>query len=95
MISPITNALAPLSGDQSLSRRDFLIELSTWFRRAIWFLVYTAAYTLSAPLALVAVSQIDKSTKCVIIGTKLPAKSQILQFPLLSNAISAIFGLNL
>ena len=30
--------------------QDFIIELTTWFRRAIWFLGFTAAFTASAPL---------------------------------------------
>ena len=32
--------------------QDFVIELTTWFRRAIWFLGFTAAITASAPLFL-------------------------------------------
>ena len=33
---------------------DFVIELTTWFRRAIWFLAFTSATTLSPGLFLVA-----------------------------------------
>jgi len=39
-------------GDGSLSRKDFVIELTTWFRRVIWFLGFTAATTASIPLFL-------------------------------------------
>ena len=45
-----------LSGDLSLSRKDFLSELTKWFRRSIWFLLFAGAYTTSPPLILVAVS---------------------------------------
>ena len=33
--------------------QDFVLELTTWFRRAIWFLGFTAATTASVPLFLV------------------------------------------
>ena len=32
--------------------QDFVIELTTWFRRVIWFLGFTAATTASIPLFL-------------------------------------------
>ena len=48
--NPLTAGLTGLIGDGSLSRKDFIIELTTWFRRAIWFLGFTAALTASAPL---------------------------------------------
>ena len=50
--NPLTAGLNGLIGDGSLSRKDFIIELTTWFRRAIWFLGFTAAFTASAPLFL-------------------------------------------
>ena len=43
-------------GDLSLSRKDFLSLLITWFRRSIWFLAFAGAYTTSPPLLAVAVS---------------------------------------
>ena len=33
--------------------QDFVLELTTWFRRVIWFLGFTAATTASVPLFLV------------------------------------------
>merc|ERR1719356_1341090 len=48
----LTGAVSGLIGDGSLSRKDFIIELTVWFRRAIWFLGFTAALTASAPLFL-------------------------------------------
>ena len=50
--NPLTGALNNIAGDGSLSRKDFVYELTTWFRRAIWFLGFTAATTASAPLFL-------------------------------------------
>merc|ERR1719273_2309204 len=51
--NPLTAGLNGLIGDGSLSRKDFILELTTWFRRAIWFLGFTAALTASAPLFIV------------------------------------------
>ena len=45
-----------IMGDLSLSRKDFLSLLITWFRRSIWFLAFAGAYTTSPPLLFVAVS---------------------------------------
>ena len=50
------NVFSILMGDQSLSRKDFAGELTKWFRRSIWFLTFTAAYTVSPPLLVIAVS---------------------------------------
>merc|ERR1712156_1360324 len=41
--------------DQSLPNKDFAGELTKWFRRSIWFLTFTAAYTVSPPLLVIAV----------------------------------------
>lgn len=48
--------LNKLSGDLSLSRKDFAAELTKWFRRSIWFLAFTAAYTTSPTLLGITVS---------------------------------------
>ena len=59
LLDPLSGVLGPLnvlSGDQSLSRVDFESELFTWFRRAIWFLLYTAAFYVNPNLLIVAVS---------------------------------------
>ena len=45
-----------LSGDLSLSRKDFIFQLTTWFRRSIWFLGFTAAYTVSPTLLGISVN---------------------------------------
>ena len=45
-----------ITGDLSLSQKDFIFELTTWFRRSIWFLGFTAAYTVSPTLLGIAVS---------------------------------------
>ena len=50
------NVLGKLTGDLSLSRKDFAAELIKWFRRSIWFLAFTAAYTTSPTLLIVSVS---------------------------------------
>ena len=39
----------------SLSRRDFVYELIVWFRRAIWFMLYTGAVTLSPQIIVLTV----------------------------------------
>ena len=44
------------NSDLSLSRKDFLRELTTWFRRSIWFLIFAGAYTTSPTLLGLAVS---------------------------------------
>ena len=44
-----------ITGDLSLSRKDFIFQLTTWFRRSIWFLGFTAAYTVSPTLLGIAV----------------------------------------
>ena len=36
-----------------MSRKDFVLNLTTWFRRTVWFLGFTAALTASAPLFLI------------------------------------------
>lgn len=54
-LSPVTDILAPLQGDQSLSRQDFILELTSWFRRSVWFILYTGAYTVSPALVLLAI----------------------------------------
>ena len=50
------NVFSILTKDQSLSSKDFAGELTKWFRRSIWFLTFTAAYTISPPLMVIAVS---------------------------------------
>ena len=42
--------------NQALSRSDFVPELSHWFRRTIWFLGFSAVWTLSPSLAIITVS---------------------------------------
>ena len=44
-----------LSLDKPLSKHDFLYEIKHWFRRAIWFLGFTAAYTLSPTILFLTV----------------------------------------
>ena len=55
--NPITDAVGGavtgVIGDGSLSRKDFVLNLTTWFRRTVWFLGFTAALTASAPLFLI------------------------------------------
>ena len=48
--------LGKITGDLSLSRKDFFAELSKWFRRSVWFLAFTAAYTVSPTLLIISVS---------------------------------------
>ena len=43
--------------DKPVSKQDFLYEIKHWFRRAIWFLGFTAAYTLSPTILLLTVSR--------------------------------------
>ena len=50
------NVIGRLTGDLSMSRTDFAVELIKWFRRSIWFLAFTAASTQSPTLLLVTVS---------------------------------------
>ena len=50
------NVFSILMRDQSLSNKDFAGEITKWFRRSIWFLTFTAAYTISPPLLVIAVS---------------------------------------
>ena len=52
ILSPASGAVSNIAGDGTLSRRDFVFNLTTWFRRVIWFLGFTAATTASAPLFL-------------------------------------------
>ena len=40
----------------ALSRSDFVPELEHWFRRTIWFLGFSAVWTLSPSLAIITVS---------------------------------------
>jgi hypothetical protein len=47
--------LGHLSFDKPLSKKDFLYEIKHWFRRAIWFLGFTAAYTLSPTILFLTV----------------------------------------
>jgi len=49
------NVFSILTKDQSLSSKDFAGELTKWFRRSIWFLTFTAAYTISPPLMVIAI----------------------------------------
>ena len=49
MLDPIT---VTVTISQLCPCQDFIIELTTWFRRTIWFLGFTAALTASAPLFL-------------------------------------------
>ena len=51
-----TSILDKLRGDQSLSHQDFIHELTKWFRRSIWFLAFTAAYTVSPTILIITVS---------------------------------------
>ena len=41
--------------NQALSRSDFVPELSHWFRRTIWFLGFSAVWTLSPSLGIITV----------------------------------------
>jgi len=50
----IFDGLGGILGDTSLSRKDFVIELTTWFRRAVWFLAFTSATTVNPGLFAVA-----------------------------------------
>ena len=51
-----TSIFEKLKGDQSLSHHDFIHELTKWFRRSIWFLAFTAAYTVSPTILIITVS---------------------------------------
>ena len=42
---------------QALSRSDFVPELEHWFRRTIWFLGFSAIWTLSPSLAIITVNK--------------------------------------
>ena len=54
--SPNRRIFNNAGSDLSLSRKDFLRELTTWFRRSIWFLIFAGAYTTSPTLLGLAVS---------------------------------------
>lgn len=59
-----------IMGDLSLSRKDFLSLLITWFRRSIWFLAFAGAYTTSPPLLFVAVSinvQVQSCSRVIVL----------------------------
>ena len=50
-----TNSQALTIQNQALSRSDFIPELEHWFRRTIWFLGFSAVWTLSPSLAIITV----------------------------------------
>ena len=50
--------------NQDLSRSDFVPELSHWFRRTIWFLGFSAVWTLSPSLGIITVSNKSRLKVC-------------------------------
>lgn len=51
----LKNELVRVGKPYSLSKKDFVHELIVWFRRAIWFMIYTGAVRLSPQLLVLTV----------------------------------------
>ena len=57
--------------DQSLRRSDFIPELNHWFRRTIWFLGFSAIWTLSPSLAIITVTESQSGSYLLKFGSKI------------------------